>query len=145
MPDQPVPTTPTEPPARRVNFGPGLWILAPLVLLAGSLVVMMVGGAIAPSSPHQTIDSPTAPVSTPRISAPPVTLTDSFSAESAGDPKTVTVPAENASVAVLDSSTTTQTTALVLLATVPVKGPAPMTGYVRTAMFGAAWLDEDRN
>jgi len=74
-----------------------------------------------------------------------VTPTDSFSAESASDPKTVTVPAEDASVAILDSSTTDQTTAFALLATVPVKGPAPMTGYVRTAMFGAAWLDEDRN
>ena len=145
MPDQPVTTTPTKPPVRRVNFRPGLWIVAPLVLLAVLLIVVMVGAAIAPPSSHPTLDAAKGLLSTPRISAPPVTPTDSFSAESASDPKTVTVPAEDASVAILDSSTTDQTTALALLATVPVKGPAPMTGYVRTAMFGAAWLDEDRN
>ena len=130
---------------RRITFGPRFWIVASLVLLACSLVVVMVGAAIAPPSSHQTLDVATGPLPTPRISAPPVTPTDSFSAESASDPKTVTVPAEDASVAILDSSTTDQTTAFALLATVPVKGPAPMTGYVRTAMFGAAWLDEDRN
>jgi hypothetical protein len=37
------------------------------------------------------------------------------------------------------------TTALAVLATLRVKGRAPMTGYVRTARFGAAWLDVDRN
>lgn len=36
-------------------------------------------------------------------------------------------------------------TALAVLATLAVKGRAPMTGYVRTAKFGAAWLDVDRN
>jgi hypothetical protein len=36
-------------------------------------------------------------------------------------------------------------TALAVLATLRVKGRAPMTGYVRTAKFGAAWLDVDRN
>jgi hypothetical protein len=32
-----------------------------------------------------------------------------------------------------------------LLATLPVKGRAPMTGYDRTGDFGSAWLDVDRN
>ena len=36
-------------------------------------------------------------------------------------------------------------TALAVLATLRVKGRAPMTGYLRTARFGAAWLDVDRN
>ena len=35
--------------------------------------------------------------------------------------------------------------ALDLLATLPVKGKAPATGYQRTEDFGAAWLDVDRN
>lgn len=145
MPNQSVPTTPTKASVRRVTVGPRLWIVAPLVLLAGSLVVMMVGAAIASASSHQTLDATTKPQSTPRISAPPGTPTDSFSAESANDPKMVTVPAEDASVAIINSSTTDQTTAFALLASLPIKGAAPMTGYVRTAMFGAAWLDEDRN
>ena len=32
-----------------------------------------------------------------------------------------------------------------LLATLPVKGRAPKTGYDRTAMFGTAWVDVDAN
>jgi hypothetical protein len=32
-----------------------------------------------------------------------------------------------------------------VLATLAVKGRAPMTGYARTAEFGSAWLDVDRN
>jgi len=36
-------------------------------------------------------------------------------------------------------------TALEVLATLPVKGRAPKTGYDRTGMFGSAWLDVDRN
>jgi len=35
--------------------------------------------------------------------------------------------------------------ALAVLATLPVKGRAPMTGYARVADFGTAWLDVDRN
>jgi len=35
--------------------------------------------------------------------------------------------------------------ALALLATLPVKGKAPKTGYARVKDFGAAWMDVDRN
>ena len=35
--------------------------------------------------------------------------------------------------------------ALALLASLPVKGKAPSTGYARVKDFGDAWLDEDRN
>jgi hypothetical protein len=35
--------------------------------------------------------------------------------------------------------------ALALLATLPVKGKAPKTGYARVTDFGAAWMDVDRN
>lgn len=41
--------------------------------------------------------------------------------------------------------TAIDTEALAVLATLPVKGRAPMTGYARTAKFGTAWLDVDRN
>ncbi len=37
------------------------------------------------------------------------------------------------------------TASLRLLATLPVKGKAPATGYDRTADFGTAWLDVDHN
>ncbi|MEO7007127.1 MAG: HNH endonuclease family protein [Terrimesophilobacter sp.] len=48
-------------------------------------------------------------------------------------------PAEVAAPTAIDAD------ALAVLATLPVKGRAPMTGYARTAKFGTAWLDVDRN
>ena len=41
------------------------------------------------------------------------------------------------------SATTAET--LAVLAGIPVKGRAPKTGYDREGMFGAAWVDVDRN
>ncbi|MDR6969789.1 HNH endonuclease family protein [Leifsonia shinshuensis] len=38
-----------------------------------------------------------------------------------------------------------RSTALDVLAALPVKGKAPATGYQRTTDFGSAWLDVDRN
>jgi hypothetical protein len=56
-------------------------------------------------------------------------------------------PVEPASPEVVEPPGTAQTgsTALELLATIPVKGKAPKTGYDRAGMFGTAWLDVDRN
>lgn len=39
----------------------------------------------------------------------------------------------------------TSASALEVLATLPVKGKAPLTGYERAARFGTAWLDVDHN
>src|SRR5437763_2948368 len=36
-------------------------------------------------------------------------------------------------------------TALAVLASLPVRGKTPLTGYDRIGDFGAAWLDVDRN
>jgi len=55
-------------------------------------------------------------------------------------------PAASAPVATRPPSPTpTDSTALALLATLPVKGKAPKTGYDRSGEFGSAWLDVDRN
>jgi hypothetical protein len=67
-----------------------------------------------------------------------------FTDEAPEDPNTATEPSDQPAVAALDSSVTSGT-ALALLATIPVKGKAPKTGYGRTTQFGAAWLDVDRN
>lgn len=45
----------------------------------------------------------------------------------------------------VDSVTPAAGSALELLATLPVKGRAPKTGYDRKAMFGSPWKDVDRN
>ena len=60
------------------------------------------------------------------------------------DPSTVTVPDADANVAITDR-TATDTTAMALLETLPIKGWAPKTGYDRVGQFGTAWLDVDRN
>lgn len=66
------------------------------------------------------------------------------SEEAAVDPATVSAPTEDASVVAVDTSSTDKT-ALAVLATIPVKGKAAQTGYERTGMFGSAWIDVDRN
>jgi hypothetical protein len=60
------------------------------------------------------------------------------------DPSTVTAADSAAAVAITDS-TTTAGSAISVLATLPVRGRAPATGYDRTGQFGAAWLDVDHN
>lgn len=60
------------------------------------------------------------------------------------DPETVPAPHSDPAVVIADSSVT-PTSALGLLATLPIKGKAPKTGYDRTDKFGTAWLDVDRN
>ena len=66
----------------------------------------------------------------------------------AAPPATTSSPAESPTSPAApppDPSAVGDTTALALLASIPVKGKAPKTGYARTAMFGTAWLDVDHN
>ena len=88
----------------------------------------------ATSDPGAVTPSPSA---TPRD-------TIEFTDEAAADPDTPTEANDLASVAIADK-TTTDATALAVLETIPVKGRAPKTGYDRSAKFGTAWLDVDRN
>lgn len=65
-------------------------------------------------------------------------------------PRTTTAPTSHSSTTVPPRSTSTSQpaprpgTALAALASLPVKGRAPMTGYTRQ-QFGQAWADTDRN
>ncbi|WP_431220565.1 HNH endonuclease family protein [Leifsonia xyli] len=63
----------------------------------------------------------------------------------ASEPSDATSAAPNAAAPPLPDDGSTGKTALAVLGTLPVKGKAPATGYQRTADFGAAWLDVDRN
>jgi hypothetical protein len=78
------------------------------------------------------------------VIAAPRTPAPTFNAESPVDPSSVTTSALDASVPVTSASATSDT-AIALLATLPVKPALTMSGYVRTADFGTAWLDVDRN
>lgn len=60
------------------------------------------------------------------------------------DPETPALVAQGISVTAPHAQPTYATKALDLLATLPIKGRAPKTGYDR-ALFGQAWADVDRN
>jgi len=131
------------------------WALIPgrragAIVLVASLVAFGGGAALA-DSPE--IDSTVAesPAPTPRSPAPTVpaptpeaTAGAEFTEDAPLDPPTPVAAPEAAEVVLADASAT-QSTALALLATLPIKGKAAKTGYDRSGMFGTAWLDVDRN
>ena len=127
------------------------WALIPTrkigaIALAASLVAVISGGVTLDSPDSVVAKAPitsATPSATPTATPTP-TPAASFTEESPIDPATVVAPDEDAAVVVADTGVT-NTTALALLATVPVKGKAAKTGYDRTGMFGTAWLDVDRN
>jgi hypothetical protein len=95
-------------------------VLVVLVLGAVLMSVVARGGASAAPSAAGDVASSTSARATPGTST-------------------------SAGTATTAAPSTAPGTALAALATLRVKGRAPMTGYVRTAKFGAAWLDVDRN
>jgi len=60
-------------------------------------------------------------------------------------PTPAPTPTASASASASVSVASSEGSALALLATLPVKGKSPLTGYNRTGMFGTAWLDVDHN
>ena len=95
-------------------------------LIVGVLAAILVGTSVAGTSVSSNLADPTssgAPTATvePR---PTVTAT--------------TAPPPG-------PDTATDTAALAVLATLPVKGRAPKTGYDREGSFGSAWQDLDQN
>jgi len=108
-------------------------------ILAASIAVLLIGSGVSsatqPTAPPMDLAIPSAtpsPTPTQVADAPPA------------DPETVQAWTSTPSVAVADSSAT-QTTAIALLESLPVKGRAPKTGYDRSGQFGTAWLDVDHN
>ena len=121
------------------------------IALAASLVALISGGvAVAGTGAGETsvaelATSSATPFPTTTPTPTPITTPGpEFTEEAPVDPATVSAPTEDASVVVIDTSAT-DTTAITLLATIPVKGKAAKTGYERTGMFGSAWIDVDRN
>jgi hypothetical protein len=116
-------------------------------VLVGGVVLTSIGAVALPRQPVSPSAAGVSMSARPEAGAtrhPAPTPSATFSDESPADPDAVTTPAMSGAAAV-DRSVTSNTTALALLAELPVKGRAPMTGYNRTADFGAAWLDVDRN
>ncbi|RFA13880.1 hypothetical protein B7R21_07375 [Subtercola boreus] len=121
-------------------------------VVVASLVLFGVGAGVSgpgrPASPASAAVETAEPTAVPSASASPTAqptpAVTTPASEVDLDPETVSAPPEGSSVVALDTSATTGT-ALAVLATLEVKGRAPKTGYQRTAQFGEAWLDVDRN
>ncbi|MFT2816740.1 DUF1524 domain-containing protein [Leifsonia sp. A12D58] len=117
-----------------------------LCLVVGLFSTVIAGSRNAVDSASG--DTRPAAASAPTVVAPSPSATTrvtvEFTDEAAVDPETPTEASDLASVAIADK-TATDATALAVLETIPVKGRAPKTGYDRSAVFGTAWLDVDRN
>ncbi|MEO6826302.1 MAG: DUF1524 domain-containing protein [Microbacteriaceae bacterium] len=115
---------------------------AAAITLAACLVTVTLGvnaylSAGSAAAEHATATPETQPMQTLRAT-PPVTFAED-------DPGAPASPAPAADTASVVDGTVTHATAVALLATLPIKGRAPKTGYNRTVDFGTAWLDVDRN
>jgi len=128
------------------------------VAIAASLA-LLIGGAVAlPHVPAADLEAAsaesraTARAATASLTAPPVappspTPTPTPAPADTGeplDPDTPNAVAPGAAVAAPNAQPAYATKAIELLATLPIKGRAPKTGYDR-AQFGQAWADVDRN
>ncbi|MRH28108.1 DUF1524 domain-containing protein [Microbacterium sp. SYP-A9085] len=100
-------------------------------LAIGALVAVVVGSSVygATGMPAATTTPPAEQAAVDRTPAPTLA-----SPTATATPTTSPTPTAAAA-----------DTALALLATLPVKGRAPKTGYDRTGVFGPAWKDVDRN
>jgi hypothetical protein len=107
---------------------------------AAGLVLAAVGGALAPApAPVLASAGRSVTVPSPPSTSPASTPTPSQSGTAAAGP-VVTATATPSTAEPVPAPGT----ALAALATLPVKGRAPKTGYARTR-FGQAWADVDRN
>src|SRR5690554_1892922 len=110
---------------------------AAAVVLVFSVVAMGVGGSVLA---QRAVEPSQASAETPEAAPPPSATVAPDAAELRAED--VTSPTPDPSASATDPAPgAPDSTALALLATLPVKGKAPMTGYDRTGMFGSAWLD----
>jgi hypothetical protein len=121
------------------------------IALVSCLVVTVASASFLPTSRASQTEATSLATATPSPTraahpSPNATLKTSvrFTEEAPVDPASAVAWNEEPVVVAADQ-TVTDSTALALLATLPVKGKAPKTGYLRTAVFGTAWLDVDRN
>ena len=116
------------------------------LLALAALVVVVAAWPRANATGSATADA--AAVGTTATTAPPSTTSPGTTSTPEGPPPT-TQPspagsATSATAATPQPTTVPPGTAVLTLATLTVKGRAPMTGYDR-ARFGQAWADVDRN
>jgi Protein of unknown function (DUF1524)/Excalibur calcium-binding domain len=131
----------TLPPRASIFTAAGIAALLVFPALTGCA-----GPAGLKAASSETTTSPTAAAAGPTAKAAPSPSSAPAGEETGAplDPETPSVMAQAAAVAAPKMQPAFATRAIDLLATLPVKGRAPKTGYDR-ALFGQAWLDVDRN
>ena len=107
-------------------------VAAAVALIVGCSAASPTAVTSATDAPAAASEASSAAEATPTPSAAPL------------DPETPYLLAQGVSVAAPKTQPAFATKAVDLLATLPVKGRAPKTGYDR-ALFGQAWADVDRN
>jgi hypothetical protein len=131
-------------PAKRKAGGVALAVSFAL-FLAGGLAMPKVPAAERAAAASASTASAAAAKASPTTSSrtTPSSAPTTLETGAPLDPETAAVVAQGAVVAP-NPQPPYATKALALLATLPVKGRAPKTGYDR-ALFGQAWADVDRN
>ncbi|MEO5319129.1 DUF1524 domain-containing protein [Arthrobacter sp. CC3] len=132
-------------PAKRKAGAVALAVSFALFIAGGSVVPRTDDGNVQAASSESTASSATAAAS-PTAKAT-VTPSSAPTVQETGaplDPESPYLLAQGASVAAPKTQPAFATKAIDLLATLPIKGRAPKTGYDR-ALFGQAWADVDRN
>ncbi|MFC7847082.1 DUF1524 domain-containing protein [Arthrobacter sp. NPDC057388] len=124
------------------------------IAVAVSIALFIGGGAALPravttdlqaASPASTASPAPAEASeTPKATPTPSAVPTAQETGAPLDPDSPVLSAQGADVAAPKSQPAFATKAIDLLATLPVKGRAPKTGYDR-GLFGQAWADVDRN
>lgn len=108
-------------------------------VLLGAAVLTLIVGTTAYGATHPAPEQ--RPAALPAAASPPSAV--------ATPTPTILAPIAVATPRAVPSRTATPIapagSALAVLAGLPVKGRAPMTGYARVADFGTSWLDVDRN
>jgi hypothetical protein len=107
-------------------------------LAIGALVAVVVGSSVYGATGMPATTTPPAEQAAVDRTAAPTTASPTATA-------TATPTTSPTATATATPTAAAADTALALLATLPVKGRAPKTGYDRTGVFGPAWKDVDRN
>ncbi|MFJ4208780.1 DUF1524 domain-containing protein [Paenarthrobacter sp. NPDC089675] len=133
------------------------WALVPggrragAIVLTGALVLFVAGGALVPTKPKERLEASQAAAEAQKLvdggTSASATASPSPSATESGaplDPEATPELAASVAYKAPHTQPAYASKALDILATLPIKGRAPKTGYDR-AQFGQAWADVDRN
>ncbi|MFM9275503.1 HNH endonuclease family protein, partial [Pseudarthrobacter sp. NKDBFgelt] len=134
-----------RPRPRRKSGAIALGISLALFVAGAASLPKAFSGDLEPASAQSTATAAPSTASTaPSAAPPPSSAPPARDTGAPLDPETTALVAQGATVEAPRLQPAFATKAADLLATLPIKGRAPKTGYDR-ALFGQAWADVDRN